>query len=412
MPQYKKLVLWAIFVATLCFVLIAEATVMFPNLIMRTVSTIPEYFDINPFEPGIMAVPLLITNIFLLVFGILYFKGRLPKKIPSSVKFILNFEISKKIALITIVILVGAFVVFTASHLFTEEDFEDYRTRVKPSLESWTIDSVTKGYDLHLKYFLDNVSMTLFGSYRVIPYMASISLLVLTYFFTKLITKSRFAGIVSMILVLQSSIFLYYSSSVTYDNYWTLLYLLSLYAVYKIWPLSPISFVASVLTKPLTVVFLPFTFFFTFRSSVTTRRKILVIVSHLAIIAIAIVKFGSAGGITSTNTFGFWSAFNAFVYQMRFDPVVVLFLLSVTVMLFFAARRGVIHADSILLFLMGSILLQPLAATFTENASEPYRFMPLITFFAIGVGILLSKNINASHSKNSSQKDLVSPNRL
>lgn len=401
----KDLVLWAIFLATLCFVLIAETNVMFPNLVMRTTSTIPEYFDINPFEPGIMAAPLLITNFVLLGFGILYFKGRLPQKIPSLFRFILNFEISKKISFLIIIVLIGGFIALTVSQLFTEEGFEDYVNRTKPTLQSWTINSITQGFDLHVKYFLDTASMTIFGSYRVIPYMASISLLVLTYFFTKLITKSRFAGIVSLIIVLQSSIFLIYNSSVAYDNYWTLFYLLSLYVIYKVWPLSPISFVASLFTKPLTVVFLPFTLFFTFRSTIQIRKKILIMISYVVLIIIAVVKFGPTGGISSANTFGFWSAFNAFVYQMRFDPVVVLFLLSVTVMLFMAARKGAIHADSILLFLMGSILLQPLAATYTENASEPYRFMPLITFFAIGVGILLSKNISILPSKNTSPKE-------
>ncbi|TLX83770.1 MAG: hypothetical protein E6L00_00055 [Thaumarchaeota archaeon] len=222
--QRKSLVLYAIFLAALGAVLIAETTVVFPSLLMRTMGGIPEYFDVNPFEPGIMALPFLVTNFILFGIAVLYFKGRLPQKISSSFRFILNFEISARVAFLIVLLLIGGFITFTVNQLFTEEQFPDYYNNVKPVLQTWTINNITKGFDVHLKFFLDVISMKIFGSYRVIPYLESISLLVLTYFFTKLITKSRFAGIASIVILLQSTIFLFYHSSVAYDNSWILLY--------------------------------------------------------------------------------------------------------------------------------------------------------------------------------------------
>jgi len=394
--KQESFVLWVIFLTALSAVLIAVCTVVFPNLVIMTMSTIPEYFDVNPFESGIMSYPFLIANFILLGIVILYLKGRLPQKITNSIKFILNFEISTRMSLLIMLLLIGGFIVFTVNQLFTEEGFDDYYNRVKPTLQTWTIHDITKGFDLHVKYLLITASMKIFGSYRVIPYFASISLLVLAYFFTKLITKSRFAGIVSMVILLQSAIFLIYNSSVAYDNFWTLFYLLSLYAIYKFWPLSPISFIASLFTKPLTLVFLPFTFFFLYRSGISRRKKILVAISYVIVIIIGVafaISVGVATSVTSINMQAFWSAYNAFTYQLRFDPIVEIFLLSVTIMLFMTARKGAKHADSILFLLMGTVLLQPLAAAFTPNSSEPYRFMPLVTFFAISVGMLLSKNV-------------------
>ncbi len=47
------------------------------------------------------------------------------------------------------------------------------------------------------------------------------------------------------------------------------------------------------------------------------------------------------------------------------------------------------------MFLIGGILfISPLLTGFTELTNQPYRFVPLVVFFAIGVGILLSKNKN------------------
>lgn len=392
----KNLVLWAIFLSSLGTVLIALSTVVFPNLIMNTFGTMPNYFDINPFELGITAYSLLLTNFIFLGVVILYFKGKMPQKISNSFNFISSFEISKKVTILIMILLIGGFITFTVNQLFTNESFLDYYNVDKPTLEHWTIGDITKQFNLHVKFFLIIISMKLFGSYRIIPYLASISLLVLTYFFTKLITKSRFAGIISMVLVLQSSIFFIYNSSVAYDNFWILFYLLSLYVICKMWQLSAVSLVAAIFTKPLIVAFLPFTLFFIHRSNISKRRKKLTFISYVFVVAASIfaaLDWKVATSVNAINMYGFWSAFNAFTYQLRFDPVLVLFLLPVTIMLFLAARKGVIHADSLLFLTMGTILAQPLSAAFTVASSEPYRFMPLVVFFAISVGILLSKNV-------------------
>ena len=342
-----------------------------------------------------MATPLIVISLILLGIAISYFKGMMPIRVVNSFRFISNFEISSRLALLVIVLLIGGFITFTVTQLLTEEPFPDYYNVSKPSLAKWTFASITKGFDIHVEYFLNTTSMKVFGNYKIIPYIASIALLVLTYFFTKLITKSRLAGIASMVVLLQSSIFLTYHNSVAYDNYWILFYLFYLYVVYKFWPLSPISLIASIFTKPLTIVFLPFTLFFIYRAGISKRRKILTAGSYVIVIIMGIygaLAWRAATSLSAINTNGFWSAFNAFTYQLRFDPVVQIFLLPVTVMLFLTARRGAYHAESILLLLMSTVLLQPLASAFTVASSEPYRFMPLIVFFAISVGMLLSKN--------------------
>jgi len=65
--------------------------------------------------------------------------------------------------------------------------------------------------------------------------------------------------------------------------------------------------------------------------------------------------------------------------------------LPLTVGLFVAARKRVLHADSIMFFILTMLLLGPLLLAFSDHHNVPYRFVPLIVFFAMGVGVLLSK---------------------
>jgi len=143
-------------------------------------------------------------------------------------------------------------------------------------------------------FFLKSSDL-IFENDKVIPFLASIALLIVTYAFTTEIAKKRFAGIVAMVIVLQSGIFLIYDKSVTYPNFWILFYVLSLYLIIKKIPLSPIAYIASLLTKIFTIIFLPMTLFFIFRTNFTRKKKIRIILFY-GILLISIWGFGEFSG--------------------------------------------------------------------------------------------------------------------
>lgn len=401
-PQVRirsGIVYWAIFLATLGVVLIILTTVIFPPLVIRTLSGVTDYSGINPFETGIWTYQLVITDLILLGVVILYLKNKLPTYIRKSIDFIFNFEVSVQVAFVTIAILLGLYIVFSLDELFTEERWADWSS-FPAQLQKWSVSDITKGFIPQVKYFLLIMSMNIFGNYKIVPFITSIALLITTYFVTTKITKKRFAGIVSLVIVLQSGTFLTYDSSPTYDTSWVLLYLLSLYLIYKKWPLSPVSFILSVFSKPLTAVFFPMTLFFIYRSSVPRSRKILVALTYAIIVVGSIIAyyslFPTAFATTVYRPHAFWMAFNAISLQLRHDGLVLLFLLPLTIGLLVASRRKVLHADSILALVLGMALVQPILESITNQASEPYRFIPLIIFFAMGVGTILSIKIKDS----------------
>jgi hypothetical protein len=238
------------------------------------------------------------------------------------------------------------------------------------------------------------------GNIRIIPFIASIALLILTYYITKQITQKRFCGIIAMIVLMQSSVFLTYDTVSSYENFWTVLYLFSLYLIQKKWYLSPIPYFLSILAKTLTMAFLPLTLFFILSANIEKSRKIKLALIYVSVIVI-LVTVGAllnkdiilGGGIQAPDSFDFWVGFTAMAMQIRFDWFVLVFLLPVIVALFFVSKKMPV-SDSVMFLIFGMVLYAPLLPALTDITNQPYRFVPLVVFFAIGIGVLFSKKPN------------------
>ena len=90
----------------------------------------------------------------------------------------------------------------------------------------------------------------------------------------------------------------------------------------------------------------------------------------------------------------FWAGFTSINSSLKQDGLVLTLLLPLIVGLFFASRRGIVHADTIMFLILSIIVSAPFLTAFSDHHNLPYRFIPLIVFFAIGVGLLLSKKIS------------------
>jgi len=396
--QKNGLVSYAVFIGTLTIVSANLISLFFPVLLVPLTTDFESTID--PFEPGAWALPVLVTNFALFYFGVMYYKKKIPNKIRNAIQFILNFEISPRIAAITIVIILGGYIAFTMEEIsFSEiEEWSDFE-EVSIVLKNFPFEEGGND-DLKIRYvknFLLYSSQEIFQNVKVIPFIGSISLLLLTYFFTAKIANKRFAGLVAMVILLQSHTFLRYDTSATYSNFWTLFYLLSLYVIYKRWYLSPISLILSIFSKLISVAFLPMTLFFTYRANIPRRKKIKITISYGVLVSVMLVgAFLVDTGpsiIKPFSNFDFWDGFTTWASMLRLDGLVLLFLLPLTVGLFMISRNGVREADSILILLGGILISAPLLAAFTDFNIQPYRYMPLIVFFAVGVGTLLSKKI-------------------
>jgi len=396
---------YVVFVISLVIVLSNLVALVFPSLIVTYL--VGSEIGANPFEAGTWAIPLITINLVLLVFAIFYYKNLLPKFIRNGYNFLLNFEVSRNVAFVVVVGVMFFYIGYSVPDLFDAEEelWADFM-RVELAVDNWPFgDPKEVDQTLHILYvknFFLKSSQILFDNFKVIPFIASASILLLTYFFTVEITKKRFAGIVAMGILFQSRTFLEFDTLAVYSNFWTLFYLLSLYLIYKKWYLSPLSFIASIFSKPLSAAYLPMTLFFIFRAEISRRKKFYILISYAIIVVIAIagifiLDIDLGGGVTSGKIsfdyIEFWSSLTIWGFQLRADTLFLLFVLPVTVGLFLKSRKGILQADSIQILITGTIFVMPLLAALTLTNLHPYRFVPLVVFFAIGVGTLLAQKI-------------------
>ncbi len=394
---YSTLIPWIVFLFSISIVLISFVSVIFPSLVLVSDTlTIPgiESVTPEPFETGVWSGG--VIAVCAITFGLmfLYYKNKLPKSLANLFRKLLTYEISKKSAFITLLVLLVVYTVAASTEISSQEIYADY-VGVKQVLDRWSPDEITKRFEPFVRFFFLKSSIEIFGNVRVIPLLTSASLLVVTYFFTKMITQKRFAGIISVLIIMQSSVFLTYDTTATYTNFWILFYLLSLYLAYKFWPLSPVLYFCSIMSKALTSGFLPMSIYFILRSDISRKKK--------AITAGITAAMILGGGVVawegfSVNRVGeeydekeFWMGFTSFAYQLRFDGLIMLFTIPLMVGLFLVSRKGVKHGESIMVFISGILLITPVLTAFTTQTNQPYRFVPLVVFFAVGVGVLLSK---------------------
>ncbi len=392
---------YLVFAFALGIVLTSLALVMFPSLLISQIAG--SETQAQPFATGPWFIPIVVTNLSILILGILYQRKILPMSIRKSFEFIFNFEVSRTVAIFVVVAILFAYIGFSMDELseFEGDTWGDF-LNIKEVVIDWPFNDGTQPTLelLHVKNFLLKSSLVIFENIRVIPFVATIAMILLVYFFTTKITKKRFAGIVAMVILIQSYNFNLFDSLATYSNFWILFFLLSLYLVDKKWVLSPISYIVSLFSKPLTFAYLPMMMFFVYRSELLRRKKIILIMPYAIILSLVFLiifvpefskftPFGSAK--IDFDEIGFLSGFTLWAFQLRFEGIFLMFILPITVGLFLIARKGMKRADSILFLITGIAFAMPLLAGFTEWNLHPYRFIPLLVFFAIGVGTLFYK---------------------
>jgi len=364
--------------------------------------------NLNPFEFGYQSGFFIISNILILAFGVAYYKKKIPSSVYNIIEKIRTFEISKKVAIISLAVILVIYIGLSTPELFVDESLQwsDYDAVLIPALEIWDVDPfgeaddvyVQEQNDRYVRMFLLDVSLDVFQNIKILPFIASILVVVFTYLITVQFCQKRFAGIIAAVVLLQTYTFLKFDTTAVYENFWVLFFLISLYVIEKKWFLSPVFYILAFYTKAYVAPFFLLTLFTTYRSEVSRRTKIAILISYVIIVsvAIAIVFLGESvyPDVIEVNSNKFILGFQVIIAQLRFDLFFIMALLPVTVGLLFLSKNKLKHADSILILIFGTIIASPILVTFTYHYEIlPYRFIPLLVFFSIGVGMFFSKKL-------------------
>ena len=401
MKKSSKILYYLVFFTTLSIVVFSLFAIIFPSFLMTTFY--PYTTNLQPFESSIWLVPIISSNSILLVIGFAYYRKKLPLQIYKGIEFILNFEISKKTALLTGIIILVVYIGFSLPELAIDEatqygdwDILESALEVWPSTDSDDI-YINEQNARYVRMLLLDASSDLFQNIKLLPFVASILLVVVTFFLTYQITQKRFAGIISMVILLQSHTFLHFDTIAVYENFWVLFYVVSLYAINKKWQYSSISYLLSIFSKAFIAVFFLSSLYYICRASISTRKKLYTLASYATslIVILLVFSFGESiyFDIINISSSEFFLAFNALGYTLRYDLIIVLSLLPLTLGLFFKFRKdNSKKVDSILVLILTALLAGPVISMLTDfYFILPYRFLPLIVFVAVGIGVLLSK---------------------
>ena len=394
-----------VFVFALILVGISLLSVVFPALILHEFGHIStDRYD--AFEIGNNAILLIVSSIIILSLGFLYKKNKLPS-FSSFINKIRNFEITKKQSLITGIIILAVYAAITAPELAIDEttQFPDVYTLLV-ALESFPItDSgdtvIDEQNSRFVRMILLGFSQDYLNNIKIIPFISSVILVAVTGIITVQISHRRIAGLIAMIILLQGYTFLEYDTIAVYENLWVIFFLLSIYSINKRWYLSGILYLLSVFSKAFSTPFLILNFYYLMRSDNNRSTKIRTSISYGVIILIMFGLFSIGNTIYDDIIYvdfnRFMNSLSDFSSQMRFDTFLLIMILPTTIGLFFAARNGVKHAESMLFFIPCLLLAGPLVALATDYfVILPYRFIPLIVFFSISVGIVMFRNTKSS----------------
>ena len=394
-----------VFLFALIMVGINLLSVVFPALILHEFGHIStDRYD--AFEIGNNATLLIVGNIIILSLGVLYKKNKLPSFL-SSINKIRTFEISKKQSLIVGIIILAVYTGITAPELAIDESvrYADFDV-VLHGIETFPVtDSGDTTYDEQNSRFVRMILLIFSHDYldnvKAIPFVFSIILVAITGLITVEISHRRIAGLVAMIVLMQGYTFLEYDTIAVYENFWTAFFLLSIYTIHKRWYLSGIFYILSVFSKAFATPFLILNIYYLLRSDNSRSTKLRILVSYGIMILIMLGLFAVGNtiydDIIHIDFNRFMNSFSDFSGQLQFDIFLIIMILPVTIGLFFVARNGIKHAESMLFFIASLLLFGPLVALVTDYfVILTYRFVPLIAFFAISMGIIIFRNTKSS----------------
>ena len=401
---FSNVLSYLVFLSTISIVIISLFAIIFPGFFISIY--FPYNVEIVPFEPSIWLIPVSSFSFVFLVLGFVYYKRKLPVQVYKCIQFILNFEISKRITVILGIIIFVFYIGFSVNELSINEEgqFPDYNIlkaalQIWPSTESDDI-YVQEQNSRYVRMLLLGTSLEIFQNIKILPFVASISLLIVTFFLTYQISHKRFSGIVALLIILQSHTFLFFDTVAVFENFWILFFLISLYLINRKWQLSSILYLLALFSKAFIFVFFLSTIFYIYRARISSRKKIWAMCSYggVILIILTVFSFGDSvyGDIINISDSEFFLALNTLGYTLRYDVFIILSLLPVTIGLFFTSRRGFLQADSILILILASLLAGPFISMLTGFYLQqvlilPYRLLPLIVFVAIGIGVFLSK---------------------
>lgn len=366
----------------------SRGEILFPDIIV-------------PFSLSYLSLAIVTTNIGIFFIWFLHTRQKSSVVITRFLKNILAFDLRQTSSYIVLACITVVYIGFTLPEIYEEEyDLGDYDD-VKRNVENWPNESgiLASTFFPTVNFLLLKISLSIFGNIRILPFLSSIILIILTYELTCEITKKKFPGILATVVLLQSNTFLTFDTTATYATFWIVFYLSSVFLIIKTRrSFALFAYMFSFFAKPLTIVFMPMNIYKIIESKSNQRGKVLVILPYVVIATITTFAI-SLGIVKDVDFTGFqFGEFFGTLYYFKWQYPETYFYVAIIpliVGLYVIHKKGSPHAISIMIMIFLIMASQMLLVAITSVANSNYRLVILSVFVAIATGVLLDKRERA-----------------
>lgn len=267
--------------------------------------------------------------------------------------------------------------------------FYDTSRTIGPFIKSCSVSVIPNLRD-PLRYYQLCISDHVLNNVYTIPVISGIVLIIISFYYTKKITKSNLASWTGIIMILSSTSFSYYGFSATYDQTWVMLLFASLFILNTRWNhLAIIPFIISLGFRGLPLLDIPIIISQIIVLEETKKRKTILIMLFMTTAIVSIIYIINGGSaLTQNQKFIFdldlgLQSLNAF----RMDIFFYLLIIPQVFLLFKVKTKQA----GFLLFSITFLIFQTYClSAFTNLGQEPYRMFPLIIFISIGYAYIIS----------------------
>lgn len=232
------------------------------------------------------------------------------------------------------------------------------------------------------------VSSDVFGNNKVLPMVSSAGFIVLVGMFGSRVIGIRLFGLVPAFLMLVDPLFLRYSTSVAYPNFWASLFMVAAILVFSKTVASFGVGLFSCLLKILNFAYFPILVLLT---DWERKWKVLAIGIMFAGLIVAVTVYlqihPESRQLSYFKINDFVYGLSMWSYDMRDDKVG---LGMIFVSLFFMMvlnKYKVFNSRKMLLCILYFLVSPAIISAFTAFTIEPYRFLVMIGFVYVGFGL-------------------------
>lgn len=251
------------------------------------------------------------------------------------------------------------------------------------------------------------VSSDLFGNNKILPMASSAGFIVLVGMLGSRVSGTRLFGLVPAFLMLVDPLFLRYSTSVAYPNFWASLFMVAAILMFSRPIVSFGTWFLSCLFKILNFAFLPV---LVILSEADRKWKIISFGVMIGILVAGVYAYEKiepgSGQFRQFRIGDFAYGLSMWSYDMRDDKVGLAMIFVSLFFMMILNRYKVLNSRKMLLCILYFLVSPAIISAFTSFTIEPYRFLVMIGFVYVGFGlglrniILIAEDLKRFGKKN------------